>query len=155
MQARKEAEKEKAKAEKEAQKEQQRLAKEVEKERLRCDLTKICEVFHTALRPRSLRWQVPKNCWAGAYINVETWVPVHFLACCTCVVMHVPQQMQLCLGKCCYIDTVHYTEVLASRLGAQCMPAAAPSDCLDAGRKRRQKRRKPSRKRRQHKRRRR
>ena len=54
MQARKEAEKEKAKAEKEAQKEQQRLAKEVEKERLRCDLTKVCEVFHTALMPCSL-----------------------------------------------------------------------------------------------------
>jgi len=47
MQARKEAQKEKAKAEKEAQKEQQRLAKEAEKERLRCDLTKFCEVFHT------------------------------------------------------------------------------------------------------------
>lgn len=54
MQARKEAEKEKAKAEKEAQKEQQRLAKEAEKERLRCDLTRLCEVFHTALRPCSL-----------------------------------------------------------------------------------------------------
>ena len=54
MQARKEAEKEKAKAEKEAQKEQQRLAKEVEKERLRCNLTKVCEVFHTAPRPCSV-----------------------------------------------------------------------------------------------------
>ena len=54
MQARKEAEKEKAKAEKEAQKEEQRLAKEAEKERLRCNLTKFSEVLHTALRPCSL-----------------------------------------------------------------------------------------------------
>ncbi len=50
MQARKEAEKEKAKAEKEAQKEQQRLAKEAEKERLRCNPTKFCQVSHAALR---------------------------------------------------------------------------------------------------------
>jgi len=54
MQARKEAQKEKAKAEKEAQKEQQRLAKEAEKERLRCNPTKFCKVSHTALRLCSL-----------------------------------------------------------------------------------------------------
>ncbi len=50
VQARKEAEKEKAKAEKEAQKEQQRLAKEAERERLRCDPTKFCQLSRTVLR---------------------------------------------------------------------------------------------------------
>jgi hypothetical protein len=54
MQARKEAQKEKAKAEKEAQKEQQRLAKEAEKERLRCNPTKFCKVSQAALRLCSL-----------------------------------------------------------------------------------------------------